>query len=56
MYDGAIPDIDEECIVSDGKYISRDTWVEYEIGVGFEDTDAPCWWMPLPELPEVEND
>lgn len=56
MYVGRnIPDIGEWCLVSDGTHIWLEEWVEFDVGVGFEETDPPIWWMPLPELPKKEN-
>lgn len=52
MYDGETPELFETVIVTDGKGIYMREWTEFDIGVGFEDIDAPCWWMPIPELPE----
>lgn len=54
MWEGEIPEIGEEVLVSDGKSIWTDTWVEFDIGVGFEQTDydSECWWMNFPLLPE----
>lgn len=52
MYDCEIPEIGEEVFVSDGKNVWIDTWIEFDIGVGFENAEAPCWWMALPEAPK----
>lgn len=51
MYDCEIPDLFEECLVCDGKYIQIDTWTEFDIGIGFENSDPDCWWRPLPKVP-----
>lgn len=60
LCDGETPELGEEILVSDGKNIWTDTWVEFDIGIGFEQTDydSDCWWMPFPALPgkEVRND
>ena len=60
MWDGETPELGEEVLVSDGKTIWTDTWIEFDIGIGFEQTDydSDCWWMPFPALPgkEVQND
>lgn len=59
MYEGETPEtpeLFEECLVyQKGGNVRLDTWTEFDIGVGFEDTDAPCWWMPLPEPPKGEK-
>ncbi|HEL1986181.1 phage protein [Streptococcus suis] len=56
MWDCMTPEIDEEVLVSDGKDVWTDTWVECGEGVCFENTDGDeLYWMPLPEPPkEVE--
>lgn len=49
-------EIDEEVLVSDGKNVWTDTWVECGEGVCFENTEGDeLYWMSLPEPPkEVE--
>ncbi|HFI0634125.1 TPA: hypothetical protein ACGO2G_000588 [Streptococcus suis] len=56
MWDCMTPEIDEEVLVSDGKDVWTDTWVECGEGVCFENTDGDeLYWMSLPEPPkEVE--
>ena len=58
MWDCRVPDVDETVLVSNGKTIWTEDWVEYEEGLRLEDseTEGLCW-MPLPELPkEVSNE
>ena len=52
MWDCQIPDVDENVLVSDGKTIWTEDWVDYD------DSDAEgLYWMPLPELPkEISNE
>lgn len=52
MWDGAMPEIGETVIVTDGDEIYMREWQEFDVGVGFEDIDPPLWWMSLPELPK----
>ena len=52
MWNGAIPEIGETVIVTDGNEIYIREWQEFDIGIGFEENDPPLWWMPLPELPK----
>ena len=59
MWDCITPEIDEEVLVSDGKNVWTDTWVECFPGVGFEYTypeeHSIIYWMSFPEPPkEVE--
>ncbi|HFI0028285.1 TPA: hypothetical protein ACGOSU_001335 [Streptococcus suis] len=56
MWDCMTPEIDEEVLVSDGKDVWTDTWVECGEGVCFENTDGDeLYWMSLAEPPkEVE--
>lgn len=52
MWDGITPDIYEIVLVSDGESVWTDTWVEYDKGVAFENSDEDeLYWMPLPEPP-----
>lgn len=55
MYDSPTPEIGETCLVSDGIDIWLEEWMEFDVGVGFENIDPPCWWMSLPELPDKEG-
>ena len=45
-------------LVSNGERIWTEDWVEYDEGLGLEDSDAEgLYWMPLPELPkEMSNE
>jgi len=56
MWEGPAPDIGEEVLVafplSSGRYSNTrlDTWIEYDVGVGFENTDNDVInWMELPK-------
>lgn len=56
MWDGTLPDIDEEVLVTfllpSGKFIDTytDTWIEFDNGVGFENTDNDViYWMEIPQ-------
>ena len=56
MWEGHAPDIDEEVLVtyplSSGRFIDTyiDTWIEFDNGEGFENTDNDViYWMELPE-------
>ncbi|UGQ07443.1 hypothetical protein [Streptococcus anginosus] len=56
IWEDPIPDVDETVLVSDGKTIWTEDWVEYDEGLGLEDSDAEgLYWMPLPELPKEEE-
>ena len=56
MWEGPAPDIGEEVLVafplSSGRYSNTrlDTWIEYDVGVGFENTENDViYWMELPK-------
>jgi len=56
LWYGPIPELDEEVLVTipltDGKFIETyvDTWIEFDNGVGFENTDNDViYWMELPQ-------
>lgn len=56
MWDGDIPEIDEEVLVTvpscRGGFVDTytDTWVEFDEGVGFEYTDDNIiYWMEFPQ-------
>lgn len=56
MWSGPIPELDEEVLVtfplSSGKFVDTyvDTWLEFEIGVGFENTENDViYWMEIPQ-------
>lgn len=57
MWDCDTPEIDETVIVSDGITIWTDTWIDYEVGMGFENStdDDGLYWMSFPELPKLEE-
>lgn len=53
---GPIPELDEEVLVtyplSSGIFVDTfiDTWVDFEVGVGFENTENDViYWMELPK-------
>ena len=53
-----IPDVDEEILVTDGKHVWQDTWIEYDDGYALDsnyELDEVTAWMPLPE-PYTENE
>ena len=56
MWDGTLPDIDEEVLVtyplSSGEFVDtyKDTWLDFEIGLGFENTESDVvYWMQIPQ-------
>lgn len=56
IWDGELPELDEEVLVTipltDGKFIETyvDTWIEFDNGVGFENTENDViYWMVLPQ-------
>lgn len=63
MWVGPTPELDEEVLVTiplpSGKFIDTytDTWIEFDNGVGFENTDNDViYWMELPQYNgELEN-
>lgn len=53
-----IPDVDEEILVTDGKHVWQDTWIEYDDGYALDsnyELDEVTAWMPLPK-PYKENE
>lgn len=53
-----IPDVDEEILVTDGKHVWQDTWIEYDDGYALDsnyELDEVLAWMPLPK-PYKEDD
>lgn len=53
-----IPDVDEEILVTDGKHVWEDTWIEYDDGYALDsnyELDEVTAWMPLPK-PYKENE
>lgn len=59
-WDGTAPELDEEVMISDGKRVWTDTWIDYGTGVGFsnydEEVDIPIYWMSFPEPPKEDID
>lgn len=55
-----IPDVDEEILVTDGKHVWEDTWIEYDDGYALDsnyELDEVTAWMPLPKpYKEKENE
>ena len=56
LWSGPIPELDEEVLVtfplSSGKFVDTyvDAWLEFEIGVGFENTENDViYWMEIPQ-------
>ena len=56
IWDGELPELDEEVLVTipltEGKFIETyvDTWIEFDNGVGFENTENDViYWMELPQ-------
>lgn len=60
IWDGLIPEEDEEVLVSDGKTVWTDIWVYYNANdCGFESTELEkFYWISFPKPPkkEVEHD
>lgn len=55
---GQIPNVGEKILVTDGKRVWEDTWIEYDDGYALDsnyDLDEVTAWMPLPE-PYKENE
>ena len=56
MWDRTLPDIDEEVLVtyplSSGEFVDtyKDTWLDFEVGEGFENTESDVvYWMEIPQ-------
>ena len=56
LWDGPLPELDEEVLVtyplSSGEFVDtyKDTWLDFEIGLGFENTDNDViYWMKIPQ-------
>lgn len=64
MWDGDIPELNEEVLVTvpscRGGFVDTytDTWVEFDEGVGFENTENDIiYWMEIPQYNgELENE
>lgn len=57
VLDCPIPEVDEEILVTDGKHVWEDTWIEYDDGYALDsnyELDEVTAWMPLPK-PYKEN-
>lgn len=53
-----IPDVDEEILVTDGKHVWEDTWIEYDDGYALDsnyELDEATAWMPLPKPYKVNE-
>lgn len=53
-----IPNVGEKILVTDGKRVWEDTWIEYDDGYALDsnyDLDEVTAWMPLPK-PYKENE
>lgn len=53
-----IPNVGEKILVTDGKRVWEDTWIEYDNGYALDSNynlDEVTAWMPLPE-PYKENE
>lgn len=49
---GQIPNVGEKILVTDGKRVWEDTWIEYDDGYALDsnyELDEVTAWMPLPE-------
>lgn len=57
---GQIPNVGEKILVTDGRRVWEDTWVEYDDGYALDsnyDLDEITAWMPLPKpYKEKENE
>lgn len=57
---GQIPNVGEKILVTDGKRVWEDTWIEYDDGYALDsnyDLDEVTAWMPLPKpYKEKENE
>lgn len=55
-----IPNVGEKILVTDGKRVWEDTWIEYDDGYALDsnyDLDEVTAWMPMPKAyKEKEND
>lgn len=57
---GQIPNVGEKILVTDGRRVWEDTWIEYDDGYALDsnyDLDEVTAWMPLPKpYKEKENE
>lgn len=54
-----IPEVDEEILVTDGKNVWLDRWIEYDDGYALDgnyELDEVVAWMPLPKPYKGENE
>ena len=56
LWCGSIPELDEEVLVtyplSSGEFVDtyKDTWLDFEVGEGFENTKSDVvYWMQIPQ-------
>lgn len=58
ILDCEFPDVDEEILVTDGKHVWEDTWIEYDDGYALDsnyELDEVTAWMPLPKPMKEEK-
>lgn len=58
MWEGETPEDGEEVLVYKPQYdgVYTDIWVEFNNGMGFENTDDEViYWMSFPEPPKVKD-
>ena len=62
IWDGVTPEINEVVLVSysDNTDVWIDTWVEFDVGTGFYDTEIELgeiiYWMEIPKIDEEEEE
>lgn len=62
IWDGATPEINEVVLVSysDNTDVWIDTWVEFDVGTGFYNTEIELgeiiYWMEIPEIDEEDEE
>lgn len=58
MWDGKTPELDEEVLVytSESEEVYTDIWVDFNDGIGFENTSSNViYWMSFPKPPEIKE-
>ena len=58
MWDGKTPELDEEVLVytSESEEVYTDIWVDFNDGIGFENTSSNViYWMSFPKTPEIKE-
>lgn len=58
MWDGKTPELDEEVLVytSKSEEVYTDIWVDFNDGIGFENTfSSVIYWMSFPKPPEIKE-